>query len=208
MLKGVLAKSRIGSLTEVTRGLFYRDARGKLITDPIVVGRFKEYYDNIQALAHKASVGLTEIYNELEKSGYADEEYAEEDQSQNLFSKKREEVWNILRFTTVDRFIQSLYENEYDDPDLKKIVNKLELIYANEVTFLFYLLIGRGPGKKKFNMFPDAWASFDETLHDIHIEFESSPSVELINILKKDISKPNFLDGLMTQRSIRHKYLI
>jgi hypothetical protein len=53
----------------------------------------------------------------------------------------------------VDRFIESLYENEDEDPDLKKIENKLESIYANEITYLFYLLISRGPGKKKLDMF-------------------------------------------------------
>ena len=140
ILKSTLADSWSGSIAQIVNVLFSRDDRRKLITLSTLIGGFKEYYDNLQALVYDANKKLKEIYESLEKEN---EENYDESRLKVLFDKKLNEIGNDLMFTHIDEFIETLHEKLIEDSNIvKDKLNKLESAYANEVSFLFYLCTG------------------------------------------------------------------
>jgi hypothetical protein len=230
LLKDTMAKSQSGSLNEVAQSFFNRDKLRNWLIKPIPLG-FKEYYEGVQSLALNASLRLTKICNELEELRYPggydvdadDVDIPSSSRSKDLFAEKLKEIRaNLMFTTTVDRFVGSLYKEEYRDLNVEKIVSKLESIYANELSFLFYLLVGRGGGKDlvappqdKRERFIDIEDDYTEDDYP-YIEDDLSPSPALIGVLRKDNDiKTQFSrwikDSIVHQKNVRDitiRYLI
>jgi hypothetical protein len=134
----------VPTIIDIIRVLFNRDHRKKCITVPTMVGGFKEYYDNVQVLARNTSLKLEETYNALKTVlEQEQEEYSNEKALRSLLYRKLNEIGDTLMFTDVDRFIRNLYEKALEDPNIaENILKRLESRYANEISFLLYLIMG------------------------------------------------------------------
>lgn len=145
MLKNTMQRSRSGSLVQIINCQYNKIDRESFNMAPAIIGGIKEYYENVQSLARHHGNKLEGIYNDLKESLEDNqEEYEDNDSLKNLLFGKLKEIRDEFMFTDVDRFMHNLQVRLRENPaDIKSIVKRLESIYANEVSFFLYLVVGR-----------------------------------------------------------------
>jgi DNA-binding PadR family transcriptional regulator len=209
MLKNALADSESEPLARIVNVLFTQEARKELITRSTVIGGFKEYNDCFQALSHHANKKLKEIYEALKEN----EENNIESKLRVVFDHKMNEIHYDMMFTHIDDFIDMLYEKLIEDSNnANDILKRLEFVYANEVSFLFYLCAGGDLAMVTRNI----GVRFMDSLDRRDVTYNLEPSATLTTILESDeVIKTRFSalinDSIAYQKKVfdlMHKYNI
>ena len=93
------------------------------------------------ALAQRTTIKLNEIYEDLENEY---DEYGAEDKSDELFYRKLNDIGDLLVMRDLRRFIDALDNKLNENSIMTEVLPQIERIYADELTFLFFLTIGGG----------------------------------------------------------------
>jgi ribosomal protein L40E len=149
LLKDAIAKKRLSDLDEpkaiialiFQNFLFNKESRIDNISSPVSIGGFREFHDNVQALAQRTTIKLNEIYEDLENEY---DEYGAGDKSDELFYRKLNDIGDLLVMRDLRRFIDALDNKLNENSIMTEVLPQIERIYADELTFLFFLTIGGG----------------------------------------------------------------
>jgi hypothetical protein len=133
---------------EILNHLFYNRARNAKLETSILLGGVKEHYEGIEVLTKQTFSKLKDIHDcgryFAEQLGQSENNY------QLLFSRKLDEIYNLLRSMDLEKFMEGLWDgSDSDKCYLKKnpssvyeeeLMN-MERAYADEISFLYYIFL-------------------------------------------------------------------
>jgi hypothetical protein len=170
--------------------IFDKIVRNPLVSLSVNIGGVKELYDSMYGISYHRFLKLTQIYESGQDSLVRDR--GGDTNRTSVIQEKLSEIWLLLVGSDLTRLMKHIGQRQnYGSKDQTSIVTTLENSFANEITFLFYILLTRkaqnppeARGEHVSSMLYDYLES-TEYKHDQ--ESSSRPRDILLDILRRDI---------------------
>lgn len=174
--------------------IFNEAVQKPLVSWSINIGGVKELYENIRGISHHRFSKLTQIYesgqDSLKMSRGGDTN------RMSFIKEKLSEIWLLLAGSDLTRLMKHIGQQQnYSSMDQTSIVTTLENLFANEITFLFYIFLTRkvqNPPESEVEHTPSMLYDYMESIgYTYGQERIGTPRDLLLNILRRDIEIKN-----------------